>query len=169
MLAAAPAFAQQEQALPDPAGVALPDLTAPTDAKVIKNGWKYFYFHKAGVSYGEAFADFADCYRHIRGLGGSNLLPLFAPWREVPGSAPVQSSNMYGLVGLGIGALVAGPIERRHYQARLRRCLEPRGYLRFPLPEKVWESLIDDYSDRSIAMQAKAASTPTPASQPVTK
>ena len=77
--------------------------------------------------------------------------------------------NPYGLIGAGIGALVAGPIERRARQARLRRCMEPRGYVRYPLAERIWEQLVDDYSPGSIAAQALAAAGPTPDLEPVTR
>jgi hypothetical protein len=47
--------------------------------------------------------------------------------------------------------------------------MEPRGYLRYPLREEVWRQLIDNYSARSIALQAKAASGPAPGLAPVTR
>jgi hypothetical protein len=165
---AAPASAQTD-APPDPATIALPDMTPPRDPAVIKDGWKHFYFHKAGVSYAEAYADFSECYRYLPVAGANPNLPMFAPWRQTPGVQVIQPTYNYGLIGMGIAALVAGPIERKAYQSRLRRCLETRGYVRYPLSESVWKRLIDDYSERSIALQAKAATLPTPDSEPVTR
>lgn len=36
---------------PDPATLQLPDMTPTRDRGVIADGWRHFYFHKAGVSY----------------------------------------------------------------------------------------------------------------------
>lgn len=165
---AGPAAAQADSP-PDPATVTLPDLTPSSDPEVIKDGWKHFYFHKAGVSYAEAYADFSECYRYLPVAGADPGLPMFAPWGQVPGVERIQPSYNYGLVGIAIVALTAGPMERKASQSRLRRCLETRGYVRYPLPEKVWRQLVDDYSERSIALQAKAASLPAPGVEPVTQ
>ena len=75
--------------------------------------------------------------------------------------------NNYGLVGTVIGGMVAGPIERRFRQSRMRRCMEPRGYERFPATEATWEEIIDNYSPGSIAVQAKLASGPRPDADPL--
>lgn len=164
------AAAAQVGAPPDPATIALPDMTPTSDPGVIRDGWKHFYFHKAGVGYAEAYADFAECYRFLPVDGMSPLLPTFAPWTEPLVLRPIPPGpNPYGLVGMGIAALVAGPLERRAYQARLRRCLEPRGYVRYALSEEVWERLVDNYSAQSIALQALAASGPAPGLPPVTR
>lgn len=164
----APASAQSS-ARPDPATVTLPDMTPPREASAIEDGAKHYYFHKRGVSYEEAYDDFTECYRYLPVAGANPNLPMFAPWSETPGVERIQPVNNYGLVGMGIAALFLGPLERRLRQAPVRRCLETRGYLRYPLPEKAWRQLIDDYSERSIAMQAKAASLPAPDSAPVTR
>lgn len=170
LLAAAASAAQaQTSSPPDPQTVTLPDLTTPRDPEVIKDGWKHFYFHKAGVTYEEAHADFSECYRYLPVALTDPSLPMFAPWSEVPGVKRFQPTYNYGLVGMAIVALTAGSMERKAYQSRLRRCLETRGYVRYPLPEKVWRQLVDDYSERSIAMQAKAASLPAPDTDPVTR
>jgi hypothetical protein len=165
---AMPASAQTG-APPDPSTVAVPDLTPPSDPEGLEDGSKHYYFHKTGVSYAEAYEDFSECYRYLPVAGALPNLPMFAPWSEEPGVERIQPVNNYGLVGMGIAALFLGPIERKLRQAPVRRCLETRGYVRYPLPEKAWRQLIDDYSERSIAMQAKAASLPAPDSAPVTR
>ena len=154
---------------PDPATLTLPDMTPTRDPEVIEDGWKHFYFHKAGVSYEKAYADFAECYRFLPVEGASPDLPMFAPWSESPGVETVQPSNNFGLVGVLIADLFAGQFERRHRQGRMRRCMEPRGYVRYPLAEDSWSKLIDHYSLRSIALQALAASGPAPDLPQVTK
>ena len=162
--------ASAQVAPPDPSTVTLPDMTPTTDRRDIDIGWAYFYFHKAGVSYADAYADFAECYRFLPVLGTRAELPAFAPWNEpiIPRSLQLGPSHM-GLGGDIILAIVSGPLERRAFQGRMRRCMEPRGYVRYPLRREVWEQLIDDYSPASIAMQALAATGPTPNLPQVTR
>jgi hypothetical protein len=171
-LAAASPVSAQADALPDPATVTLPDMTPTRDPAVIADGWKHFYFHRAGASYAEAYADFADCYRFLPGPGimGASL-PMFRRWTEpvAPPSERPAIPNNFGLAGAVAIAIVSGPLERRDHQSRLRRCMEPRGYVRYPLREEIWRQLIDDYSERSIALQAKAASGPAPGLEPLAR
>jgi hypothetical protein len=169
LLFAAAGAAAQDVAPPDPSTLQLPDMTPTRDPHVIADGWRHFYFHKQGVSYEEAYRDFSDCYRFLPVRGTSGEFPGFIPWRERAGTVFVQHPNNYGLVGAVIGGLIAGPIERRGRQIRMRRCLEPRGYVRYPVTEDVWRALVDDYSPRSIALQALAASRPAPDLPPVTR
>jgi len=167
---ATPAFAQEQPQVPAIETVALPDMSSANDPAVAGDGWKYFYFHKQGISYAAAYADFSDCYRFQAAGGGSAALPMFAPWREKPNAKPVEATaSPYGLVGDVILSMVMGPIDRRLRQSRMRRCLEPRGYVRYPLAKPSWEKLIDNYSTASIAMQAKVASGPRPNAEVVTR
>jgi hypothetical protein len=169
LLMGAPSVAASQTITPpDPATVELPDLTS-RDPGVSGNGWKYFYFHKQSVSYEQAYADFADCYRFLAGLEPYVRLPLFAPWKEPSAAAagaerPPQNG---GLAGALILSVVTGTLDRRARQSTLRRCMEPRGYVRYAIPENAWEQLVDRYSQRSIALQAKAASGPKPNQEPV--
>ena len=168
LLIATASASAQAVAPPDPASVTLPDLTPPTDSATDADP-KYYYFRRPGISYAEAYEDFSECYRYLPVDGTLATLPMFAPWSEAPGVERFQPVNNYGLVGMGVAALFLGAIERKRRQAPLRRCLETRGYLRIALPEKAWRQLVDDYSERSIAMQAKAASLPDPRPAGVTR
>lgn len=148
---------------PDPATVQMPDMTPTRDARVIANGWVHFYFHKDGVTYEQAYADFADCYRFISPSQLIVELPVFVPWGNGPGNEPATSAaRNSGMAGGLIGALFSGSIERRAWQSRMRRCMEPRGYVRYPLAPDSWRQLIDGHSARAVAMQALAASGPNP-------
>jgi hypothetical protein len=167
LLSGASAASAQTSTRPDPATLSLPSLETEGDREVLKNGWKHFFFHKAGVSYEEAYADFADCYRFLP-AGVYSTLPMFAPWTESMDGRPVEL--VPGTLGAQlILSLLTDAIERRAAQSRMRRCMEPRGYLRYAIPEFSWEQLIDHYSERSIALQAKAASGPKPNREPVTR
>lgn len=121
---------------PDPATLVLPDMSPTRDQGVIRDGWRHFYFHKAGVTYAEAFRDFRDCYRFLPTAGADPRLPMFVPWSERAGAEQAPRSSQGGLVGSVILSLVSGPLERRDRQSRMRRCLEPRGYVRYPLARR---------------------------------
>jgi hypothetical protein len=160
---AAPAPAQ-DPTPPDPATLTLPDMTPTRDPDVISDGWRHFYFHRAGVTYAEAYADFRDCYRFLPTSSATfGLLPATRLWnRRMPGAPAPPPAYNYGVVGAIIGGMVMSTLHRRDMQSRMRRCMEPRGYVRYPLKEDVWERLIDNYSQVSIALQALAASGPAP-------
>ncbi len=165
-LMAFPAYAQD--APPDPATIMVPDMSGGRDPDVVRNGWKYFYFWRADTTYEQAFADFADCYRFLPVAGGDALLPMFIAWQgeEALNEKPA-GGNQYGIVGAALGALVAGPIARRASQSRMRRCMEPRGYQRFPATKESWEAIIDGYSQESVSVSAVLASGPRPDADPL--
>ena len=166
--APAPARAQDMGGLPDPGAIPIPDLSGGRDPAVVSNGWKYFYYWRADTSFAAAFADFSECYRFMPVANSSPGVPMFAPWEDKPATEIVtRGIQPYGLVGAVIGEIVAGPLVRRAHQSRLRRCMEPRGYQRYPLQERRWEQLTDNFSPASIAMQAKAASGPAPDGLPL--
>ncbi len=155
--------AQESASIPDPATITVPEIKNARDPKIVSDGWKYFYFYRPNNSFAEAYADFAECYRFLPVPYANGALPAFAPWDEKPAARIVTPGmSPYGLVGEAIGAIVAGPLERRARQSRMRRCLEPRGYVRYPVHELTWEKIIDNYSVASIAVQAKLASGPVP-------
>ncbi|MDF7774362.1 hypothetical protein P1X14_03815 [Sphingomonas sp. AOB5] len=161
-LLAVPASAQEAAPSLDPATITIPDLSGGRDPDVIRNGWKYFYFWRADTRFEEALADFTECYRFLPVGMTHPGTPMFAPWEDKPAAETYTPVPAYGLVGVAIGAIIAGPLERRARQSRLRRCMEPRGYQRYPLQERRWEVLTDNFSPASIAMQAKAASGSVP-------
>jgi hypothetical protein len=170
MLAAAAAAPLAASTPPDPASIEVPAITEGRDPKVIEDGWKWFYFHRENTSYVEAYADFEDCYRFLPVPYASGVsFPGFAPWRARADGTKVKPPPIgpYGIVGDIIGALVAGPIERRARQSRMRRCMEPRGYRRYPMSEDNWKRAVGHYSGLTLPVQAKLASGPIPDAQPL--
>ncbi len=168
-VALVPSTAMAQATPPDPATVTAPAITNGRDPAIVEDGWKHFYFHRADTSYVEAYSDLADCYRFLPVPNASGVtMPGFAPWRARADNKtfnPVTSN--YGLVGDLIGAMVAGPIERRARQSRMRRCMEPRGYRRYPMSEDAWKVAVSPYSPATLTIHAKLASGPPPDADPV--
>lgn len=154
------AMAQAAPALPDPATVSVPDLSRSGDPEVVANGWKYFFFQREGVSFEEAHADLTDCFRFLQPNGWESVrLNRFVPWTSKTGRKDVYS-NSYGLTGALILAMVEGTLVRRDYQAKMRRCMETRGYTRYGVAEEIWENVTKLPPEQSVAVQAKIASSP---------
>ncbi|WP_066529151.1 hypothetical protein [Erythrobacter sp. CCH5-A1] len=167
----APAWAQAgPSAIPDPATITVPDLSGGRDPAVVRDGEKYYYFWRADTSYEQAYADFADCYRFTP-MGDVNapLLPMFIAWRgssEARDDAPAPDHG-YGLVGDIMGALLFGSAVPLATQGRLRTCLEPLGYQRFPVPKATWKAMNEERVADPAALRARIASGPRPDAEPL--
>ncbi|RYD50079.1 MAG: hypothetical protein EOP60_12585 [Sphingomonadales bacterium] len=156
------AVAQNAPGVPDPATVTVPDLSGSAAPEVVANGWKYFFFQREGVGFAEAHADLADCFRFLAPNDwGTVKLGRFVPWESRTGVKASYNPNPYGLVGALMLAMVEGTLVRRDYQAKMRRCMETRGYTRYGVSEEVWENVTNLPKDQSIAVQAKIASGPS--------
>ncbi|HEX4694168.1 hypothetical protein [Sphingomonas sp.] len=152
----------------DPAGITAPDVSLPNDKEAAKalidNGWKYFFLHKQGVAFDAALGDIAFCYRYVPPVVVTRL-PDYAGWSKgAPAPKPdyYRAFTQYGLVGVGIGALIEGTLDRRDRQSRMRRCMETRGYKRYPMAEETWENLWKGDPKTTIPILAKLASGPKP-------
>lgn len=139
----------------------LPNLNVP------EQQWgddrKYVVLHKAGVRINEAQSDFEFCWRFLP-HGVQRRSPSFIPWQQGEATRPVTyDGGAYGLVGLAIGAIIQGPLERSIRQSRLYACMLPRGYKRYRTSEAVWGGLNDDSNpQKSIRLQASIAAGPVP-------
>ena len=154
--------------LPDPDTVELPPMTFGTDPEVAKNGYKFFFFHNASVSYAEAALDFAECHSQ---LATGSLLPLpgFVPWTEANNRASAQTTSPYGIVGSAIGAIIQPKLERGQRNNKMRLCMERRGYARYAIDEAAYDAIWEGEPVQIIAVQAKLATGPAPAAQEVTQ
>jgi len=158
------------QALPEPATIAVPDVRAAVDAKAREQGYKFYYFHKTSTTFAEAHQDLRECRAYLP-VGGPAQVPGFVAWSG-DGTSPRRSpagGQAYGLVGAAIGSIIAGPMERGLRSNKMRRCMETRGYARYPIAEADWKSINEGEEDRLVAMQAKLASGPAPADAAVVK
>lgn len=157
-----PAAASGQVAPPDPATVAVPDLSGSADPAVVENGWKYFFYHRPDTSFAEAHADIAFCYRFRGPANWSTVeVPRFVPWEEAGPTVVRYQSSYYGIVGDLMAGMVEGTLVRRDRQSKMRRCMEPRGYTRYGVAEEIWENVVGKPPAEAIAIQAKIASGPT--------
>lgn len=145
---------------------AIPDLNVP--ANDLGDERKFFVFHQAGVSLEQARADLGFCSRYIA-RGQQRFLPDFVAWQHVDPAKPIPNNLNYGLVGVAIMAIIDGPIDRSIRQARMMRCMLPRGYARYRTSEALWKQINSDDLATSIELQARIASgrvPPTPRTLP---
>src|SRR5881396_737687 len=101
----------------------VPDLNVPDN--VLGDERKFFVFHKAGVTLEQARADLGFCSRYIA-RGQQRFLLDFVAWKQADPAKPVPMSLNYGLMGVAIMAIIAGPIDRSVRQTRMMRCMLPR-------------------------------------------
>ncbi len=160
-------LAQEASSLPDPASISVPDIGTTPDATTLKTGNKYFFFHRPDTDFVQSYADLHFCtqFTHKAVLAS---LPAFVPWGERSVRPPIPNDPVispYGIVGAVIGSMIAGPLERGDYLIKMRRCMEPRGYSRFPMSKAAWEAVHPAEEAQSLLMQAKLASGPRPTYQ----
>lgn len=165
MLPAAPARAQDPFPLIDPATISLPSVTLPSDPvereKVLGDGYKFFYFHKSGVSFDKAYADLRECRAHLTSASAI-LLPDFIPFGEESSKPVASTTSPYGLVGAAMAAIILPKLDRGLENNKLRRCMGTRGYARYALSEETWKTINTGEEDQVVAMQAKIAAGPRP-------
>jgi hypothetical protein len=153
--------AQDKPPLPDPAAIVVPDLSGSATPEIIRAGSKYFFFHQEGVSFEKAHADLSDCFMFLQPSSPDSVhMSRFVPWVSKPGRRTRLASNSDGLVGVILAQTVEGALNQRDYQAKMRICMEPRGYIRYGVVDGIWKRVTGLPPDQSIAVQAKIASGP---------
>jgi len=153
----------------DPATIAVPDVSLPKDRAaaddLIANGWKYHFFHKDRVSFETARADVAFCHGYLPKVQ-LLALPGYSSFQGVARKTKSSGNQSFGLVGAAIADVIGGAIndmlDRRDRVSRMRRCMETRGYTRYPMAKKLWESFDGRDPTRDVAILAKLASGPRP-------
>jgi hypothetical protein len=162
LLLPAAAQAQDAPPLPDPATIKAPDVTLSQDANVRKDGYKFYYFHNPDVSFAEAVQDLRECRAYLSTAGLAQV-PGFIPWDEAHRRRVVYGAPAFGLVGLGLAAILVPKEIRGSRSNIMRRCMGTRGYVRYAIPEKTFDLLNDGGDEQQlILMQAKLATGPKP-------
>lgn len=153
--------AQDAPPLPDRATIVVPDLSGSGKPEVIREGSKHFLFHQEGVGFEKAHADLSECFLYLQPSSWQSVnMNRFVPWNSRPGRRTLPARNDYGLVGMILVGAVEGGLNHRDHQAKMRMCMETRGYTRYGVAEAIWKRVTDLPPDQSIAVQAKIASGP---------
>lgn len=150
--------------------VAMPDLAFTPDPTVAADFDKYFFFHRQGTDFSQAYADITECDSLASGINyylGADDWALQNAFNQ---------GGLAGGVGGVIGSLMAdaifGSAERRRIKRiNLRNCMFYRGYDRYGLEKERWQAFHfeeglsrENADDREAALlkQARVASGPKP-------
>jgi hypothetical protein len=144
--------------------VRAPDISA--DRQPLGNEKKFFVFHRPSTSLEEALSDLRFCFRYTAQEMWSPP-PDFVPWDDAQASEKREAVNSYGVVGAMLGAAVQGGLERSVRQINMTACMLPRGYNRYRVSERMWQTLNGKDVARAIKMQAQIASGPVPSTPKV--
>lgn len=151
--------------------VAMPDLAYTPDPQIAGDFDKYFFFHREGTDFSQAYADITECDSLASGINfymGANDAAIAA--------ASAQYGALAGGIGGAIGGLMAdaifGSAERRRIKrVNLRNCMYYKGYDRYGLQKDLWQEFHfeeglsrENAKDREAALlkQARVASGPKP-------
>lgn len=167
---AAPGDEEDDFTIPSKNGLVAPKLDFAMTPEAEAGFDKYFYFHRAGTSFEEAYADIRECDAVASGssiyMGGNSGAMAGA----------VAQYGMAGALGGAIGGAIADAIfgsaaRREQRRTNLRNCMSFKGYQRYGLPRDLWTSFNFEEGNgrkrepvrlRALAVQALVASGPQP-------
>jgi hypothetical protein len=150
--------------------VPMPALAFTVTPQIAGDFDKYYYFHREGVSFDEAFADISECDRMSSGLaaytGSSEPYPGYYASQYGIGGA------IGGAIGEVFADMLHGSAARRAMRrVNMRNCMGYKGYQRYGLAKDLWEVFNfeegngrkdDDIRTAKLMQQAKVASGPKP-------
>jgi len=153
-------------ALPDPASIKTPDVAAGAPELDASGDAKYFYFHRDGVSFERAAADFSECFSYANPPIPPVRLPAFVELNETAPRGGSVGPSPWGLTGAVIGAILMPSLNRRNAMGNMRVCMGFKAYKRYPTTKEAYLALNEgDDLGASILMLAKIASGPVPQSE----
>jgi hypothetical protein len=150
--------------------VALPDLAYTPDPTIAADFDKYFFFHREGTDFSQAYADITECDSLASGIN------IYRGASDAILQNSIAQYGAAGAVGGVLGSLMAdaifGSAERRRIKrVNLRNCMFYKGYDRYGLEKELWQSFHfeeglsrENAKDREAALlkQARVASGPKP-------
>ncbi len=156
---------------PDPATLKMPALAFTETPEIVADFNKYFYFHREGTSYTEAYADVRECDALASGSS------IYANNASAMAAATAQYGVLAAGVGSAIGSAVADAIfgsaaRREQRRVSVRNCMAFKGYARYGLSGDLWKEFnFEEGNGRKkeavrnadLALQALVASGPKPA------
>ena len=150
--------------------VAMPDLAYEPDPQIEADFEKYFFFHREGTSFDQAFTDITECDALAHGINHYAF-----GWGP---TAPDKVEDFGPVVGTYFAALgnpfdaILGSGERRWIRRyNIRTCMYFKGYDRYGLEKNLWQAFHfeegfsrENARDRLAALmkQARVASGPKP-------
>lgn len=155
------------------AAIPMPDTDFDMDRARVGDFDKYYYFHRDGTSFEEAFADISECDELASGL---------ASYRGSSEPYPGYYAGQYGIggvIGSVIGEMLADAIHgsaarREMRRVNMRNCMGYKGYGRYGIPKNLWTEFNfeegggredEDVRDAALLQQAKVASGPKPTTE----
>lgn len=181
MLASLPAAVQAQAIKTEPPmksftaaeieAVEMPNLAYTPNPVIAADFDKYFFFHREGTDFSQAYADITECDSLASGI----IFYMGASDAAIA-SAMSQYGALAGGIGGAIGGLMAdaifGSAERRRIKRiNLRNCMYFKGYDRYGLEKDLWQAFHfeeglsrENAKDREAALlkQARVASGPKP-------
>ncbi|MGB3711704.1 MAG: hypothetical protein WA985_08450 [Erythrobacter sp.] len=118
------------------------------------NSWKYFVFHKDGVSAEVARADMIECRNYAEGLvlqkSGSTPVYSSVPYSSAGSLSPL-AAGLAGGIGSLVGSLVVSFMNegdrRAMERSNLRKCFAFKNYDRYEIDKDTFKALHDGESD----------------------
>lgn len=98
---------------------------------------KYYYFHRAGVSYGDAYVDIVECDGYARGLSGGYDYRSFQTPYVYQGTLAGAAGSV--IASVMIAAIFGSAEKRRMRRVNMRQCMNFKGYQRYGLSKALWE------------------------------
>lgn len=119
----------------DAAKLEMPKLTFDETPEDAANFDKYYYFHRAGVSYADAYRDVVECDGYARGLqSGMGYTQVPYPY------AGTLAGAAGGMIGNAMAMAIFGSGEKRRLRrVNMRQCMNFKGYQRYGLRKDLWE------------------------------
>lgn len=160
--------------LPDPATLKMPALAFTATPEIEADFDKYFYFHREGTGFEEAYADIREC----DALASGSSIYLRVDSAQM-GAAMAQYGALAGGLGGAIGGAIADAIfgsaaRRQQRRTNLRNCMGFKGYARYGLSGDLWKAFNfeeghgrkkEGERDEALELQALVASGPKPSAK----
>lgn len=128
-------FAKIEVSDDEVAKLEMPKLAFAETPEDAANFDKYYYFHRAGVSYSDAYRDVVECDGYARGLQ-SGISYVDAPYPYTY----TMAGAVGGMIGNAMAAAIFGSGEKRRLRrVNMRQCMNFKGYQRYGLKKDLWE------------------------------
>lgn len=181
MLASLPAAVQAQAIKTEPPmktftaaeieAVEMPNLAYTPDPVIAADFDKYFFFHREGTDFSQAYADITECDSLASGINF---------YMGASDAAIASTMSQYGALAGGIGGAIGGLMadaifgsaeRRRIKRINLRNCMYFKGYDRYGLEKDLWQAFHfeeglsrENAKDREAALlkQARVASGPKP-------